>query len=81
MAEVEALTEFIDTAVNDIVMLVDRLLEGQEGGVSWDTADAAAEVEWWGSWGKRGTGDRGEGEEGGEGGEGFSVSALPLYPL
>ena len=44
MAEVEALTEFIDTAINDIVMLVDRLLEGEEGRISWDTAEAAAEV-------------------------------------
>lgn len=49
MAEVEALTEFIDTAVNDIVMLVDRLLEGEEEKtkrMSWDTAEAASEVEW-----------------------------------
>ena len=44
MAEVEALTEFIDTAVNDIVMLVDRLLEGEEGRISWDTAEATAEA-------------------------------------
>jgi len=46
MAEVEALTEFINTAVSDIVTLVDRLLADQQGGLSWDTRDAAAEVEW-----------------------------------
>ena len=34
MAEVEALAEYIDTAVNDIVMLADKLLADQEG-VSW----------------------------------------------
>lgn len=44
MAEVDALSEFVDTAVNDIVMLVDKLLEGQD--VSWDTADAVDDVEW-----------------------------------
>ena len=49
MAEVEALTEFIDTAVNDVVNLVDRLLtdggsdggsDGMSDGVS-DTGDSS----------------------------------------
>ena len=48
MAEVEALTEFIDTAVNDVVTLVDRLVgeDGADPESLWDISGAADDVEW-----------------------------------
>jgi Lon protease-like protein len=60
MAEVEALTEFIDSAVNDIVTLVDRLLTDANANANgadddgsaitpddlWDISGVADEVEW-----------------------------------
>ena len=48
MAEVEALTEFIDTAVNDVVALVDRLIgeDGEDPESLWDISGAVDDVEW-----------------------------------
>ena len=50
MAEVEALTEFIDTAVNDVVALVDRLArlgeDGEDPESLWDISGAVDDVEW-----------------------------------